>query len=117
MVEQEVNRGGVYLAKLNPSKDSEIGKVRPVIILNSRIILKAKPPIVFICPLSSKSHKNFTDLHVKILSRDGLDINSFALVEHCRSISISRLNYPRIAQVSDVEISAIIMRLQYLISA
>lgn len=117
MVEQEVSRGGVYLARLNPSKESEVGKVRPVIVLSSRIILNAKPPIIFICPLSSKSHKNFTDLHVKIPSRDGLYLESFALVEHCRSISTSRLNHPRISQVSDTEISTIIIKLQHLVGA
>jgi mRNA interferase MazF len=115
MVEQKITRGGIYLAKLNPSKESEIGKVRPVIVLNSQIILNAEPPIIFICPLSSKSHKAFADLHVEITSRDGLNSNSFALVEHCRSISISRLNYPRISQISAAEISTIIMRLQHLI--
>ena len=115
MVEQKLTRGGIYLAKLNPSKESEIGKVRPVIILNSQIILNVEPPIVFICPLSSKSHEAFADLHVKISAGDGLNNDSFALVEHCRSISISRLNYPRISQISAVEISTIIMRLQHLI--
>ncbi|MEA0971658.1 hypothetical protein Megvenef_01642 [Candidatus Megaera venefica] len=37
MVEQIeiLTRAGIYLAKLNPAKDVEIGKVRPVIILNS----------------------------------------------------------------------------------
>ena len=117
MVEQEISRGGVYLAKLNPSKGLEVGKVRPVVILSSRIILDTKPSIIFICPLSSKSHKNLSDLHVRILSRYSLDVDSFALVEHCRSISTSRLNHPRISQVSDTEISTIIIRLQHLIGA
>ncbi|MDA9163862.1 type II toxin-antitoxin system PemK/MazF family toxin [Rickettsiaceae bacterium] len=117
MVEQKITRGGVYLAKLNPSKELEIGKVRPVIILNSQIILDATPPVIFICPLSSKSYEAFSDLHVKLSSRNGLNNNSFALVEHCRSISISRLNHPRISQASEIELDSITTRLQHLVGA
>jgi len=38
-----LTRGGVYLGKLNPAKHAEIGKVRPVIILNSQLILDSAP--------------------------------------------------------------------------
>ena len=41
-----LTRGGVYLGKLNPAKHAEIGKVRPVIILNSQLILDSMPPII-----------------------------------------------------------------------
>ena len=64
MVEQEIlNRGGIYLAKLDPTKKNEVGKIRPVIILNSQTILNTSPPIIFICPLSSKSQPEFSELH------------------------------------------------------
>ena len=116
-MEQKIIRGGVYLAKLNPSKEDEIGKVRPIIVLNSQIILNTEPPVIFICPLSSKSYEAFSDLHVKLIARDGLNSDSFALVEHCRSISISRLNYPRISQATAMELNTIITRLQCLIGA
>lgn len=115
MVEEAITRGAIYLAKLNPSKESEVGKVRPVVVLNSQVILDVMPPVIFICPLSSKSHVAFENLHVKIVARDGLEIDSFALVEHCRSISMSRLIYPRISQVSSAELEMIILRLQRLV--
>jgi len=92
---EEVNifvRGGVYLAKLNPSKYDEIGKLRPVVILTSQKILNAIPPLIFICPLSSKSHKDFKYLHYEISARNKLEVTSYALVEHCKSISIQRLD-------------------------
>lgn len=85
-------KGGVYIAKLNPAKYDEIGKLRPVVILTSQKILDSKPPYIFICPLSSQSHKDFQHLHCKIPARDKLKKDSFALIEHFKSVSAKRLN-------------------------
>ena len=42
MVEINIfQRGGIYLAKLNPTKYDEIGKLRPVVILTSQNILNS----------------------------------------------------------------------------
>ncbi|CAN5352616.1 hypothetical protein BH10PSE19_BH10PSE19_06940 [soil metagenome] len=117
MVEQKeiLTRGGVYLAKLDPTKGAEFGKIRPIVILNSQSILDITPPTVFICPLSSKSQPEFQHLHVKIPPRDNLQVSSYALVEHCRSISIRRINFPRLAQLTDSELRLVLHRLQRLV--
>lgn len=117
MVEKQeiITRGGIYLARLDPAKNHEVGKIRPVIILNSQAILNTFPPIIFICPLSSKSHQNFSNLHIEICARDQLEVSSYALVEHCRAITITRIIHPRLAQVTFVELSNILQCLQRLI--
>jgi mRNA interferase MazF len=117
MVEQKeiLSRGGVYLAKLNPAKTMEIGKIRPVIILNSQEILNALPPIIFICPLSSQSQPEFSNLHFELIVRDNLKVKSYALIEHCRSITINRIIYPRLAQTTPSELKNILHKLQRLI--
>jgi len=43
--------------------------------------------------------------------RDQLKVTSFALIEHCRSISIKRLIEPRIAQLKESELKTIIQQL------
>jgi mRNA interferase MazF len=117
MVAQEkiLTRGGIFLAKLDPSKAAEIGKIRPVIILTAQPILDITPPTLFICPLSSQSQPAFSSLHVELVSRDNLEVTSYALVEHCRSISIQRIIYPRLAQLTSAEIRLILHRLQRLV--
>ncbi|PCJ22924.1 MAG: MazF family transcriptional regulator [Rickettsiales bacterium] len=117
MVEKEIilTRGGIYLAKLNPAKTSEPGKIRPVILLNSEDILDSVPPVVFICPLSSKSESNFSNIHLKLLPRDNLEVTSFALIEHCRSVSLTRIIHPRIAQVTKCELSSVFSRLKLIL--
>jgi mRNA interferase MazF len=114
-VKEILTRGGVYLARLDPSKGGEIGKVRPVVILNSQIILDIMPPTVLVCPLSSQSHPRFESLHVEMPPRDNLKVTSYALVEHCRSIAIRRMVFPRLAQLTSSELLLILHRLQRLV--
>ena len=110
-----LTRGGIYLAKLGPAKKSEIGKIRPVIILTAQRILDVLPPLLFVCPLSSKSQPYYANLHIKIIPRDKLLLTSYALVEHCRSITTSRLDHSRLAQLKLDEIDLILHQLQKLI--
>lgn len=112
-----LNRGGVYLATLNPVKKNEIGKIRPVAVITSQNILNQNPALVFVCPLSSKSFKKYASLHVELPARDKLEVISYALTEHCRSMSIERLLHPRIAQLFPDEIKKIINNLRTLIDA
>ncbi len=110
-----LTQGGIYLAKLDPAKVAEVGKIRPIIILSTKAILDIIPPTVFVCPLSSKSAPEFSSLHVKLSPRDNLKAISYALVEHCRSITIRRILYPRLAQLTSSELHVIIHRLQRLV--
>ncbi len=117
MVAQEeiLTQGGIYLARLDPVKAAEVGKIRPVVILTSQAILDITPPTLFICPLSSQSQPEFSSLHVKLPPRDNLEVISYALVEHCRSISVRRIIFPRLAQLTSAEIRLILHRLQRLV--
>lgn len=113
--EQILIRGGIYLAKFDQAKRNEVGKVRPIVILNSQLVLDSEPLIIFICPLSSKSHTGFSNLHVELQARDAMQVNSYALVEHCRSITTSRVIYTRISQSTDYELRTILHRLSVLV--
>ena len=116
-MEQEkiLTRGGIYLARLDPVKGDEIGKIRPIIILNSQMILNNNPPVIFICPLSSQSQPEFSKLHFELNVRDNLQVKSYALIEHCRSISLSRIIQPRLAQITHLELNNILHKLQRLV--
>lgn len=88
-------RGGIYLARLAPAKGAAKGaegwKLRPVALLSAPEILEIDSPLLFVCPLSSRSEPRYASLHVALPPRDDLKAESFALVEHCRAISLTRL--------------------------
>lgn len=117
MVEEKITltRGGVYLVKLDPAKTAEIGKIRPVVVLSAQTILDITPPTIFICPLSSQSYPEFSSLHVKLTPRDNLEVTSFALTEHCRSVSMKRVVFPRLAQLTQREVLMILDKLQRMV--
>ena len=108
-------RANVYLARLDPAKGAELGKLRPVVVLTDQSILDIDPPLVFICPLSSQSNSQYNSLHVTLKQRESLKVVSYALVEHCRAISRKRILSERIAQLTPSEIEMIVHRLTRLI--
>ena len=112
---ERLSRGGIYLARLDPAKGAEVGKLRPVAVLSAKEVLEVDSPLLFICPLSSRSDPVFAALHVTLPPRDGLKVQSHALVEHCRAISRSRLLSERIAQLTEEELATILHRLQRLV--
>ncbi|NEX15157.1 MAG: type II toxin-antitoxin system PemK/MazF family toxin [Halochromatium sp.] len=106
-----MNCGAVHLARLDPVKGAEVGKCRPVVLLTAQYLLDVDPPVVFICPLSSRSDPAFSAIHLAIPVRDQLQSASYALIEHCRAISRRRILSDRIAQLSGDEIDTILSRL------
>ena len=109
-----LTQGGVYLARLDPSKHDEVGKIRPVVVLMGQFVLDVQPASVLICPLSSQSYPECSQLHVALPPRDSLQKDSYALVEHCRSISVKRLIEPRLAQLTTKELGLIFIRLRHM---
>ncbi|SMN16861.1 transcriptional regulator, PemK family [uncultured Candidatus Thioglobus sp.] len=61
-------RGGVYLANLNPSKGTEIGKIRPVLIIQSDSLNSIGHTTVNILPLTIRLKDN-TFLRVRVLKK------------------------------------------------
>lgn len=112
---EKLIRGGIYLVRLDPAKGAEIGKLRPVIVLTDQTLLNATPPLVFVCPLSSRSDPAFAALHLALPARDGIHRPSFALAEHCRAISRSRILSERLGQATDEELANLVHRLTLMV--
>lgn len=58
--------GGIYLARLDPAKGAEIGKLRPVALLSASEILEIDSPLLFVCPLSSRSEPGYASLQCRL---------------------------------------------------
>lgn len=108
-------QGGIYLARLDPAKGAEIGKLRPVVVLTNQQLLDDKPMVIFVCPLSTKSQPEFSALHVAIEAKERLLKKSYAVVEHCRSLSARRIQNDQLATLSRTELQAVIHRLERMI--
>jgi mRNA interferase MazF len=85
-----MKQGEIWLANLNPSKGSEQGGFRPIVILSGNL-LNRHLPIVIAAPLTTKIKKYKGNPLLKPSKTNGLKKESELLVFHIRSISKDRL--------------------------
>jgi mRNA interferase MazF len=79
-------RYGIYRANLNPTRGSEINKVRPVVIVSLDALNVALETVV-VCPLTTKLHPRWRSrLQVKCAGK-----NAEIAVDQIRTVSKSRL--------------------------
>jgi mRNA interferase MazF len=83
-------RGDLYYADLNPVVGSEQGGIRPVLIIQNDIGNKHSPTII-IAAITSKAMKTILPTHYVLSEKAGLDRDSIALLEQIRTIDKQRL--------------------------
>jgi len=98
-----MKRGEIYLAYLNPNKGKEVGKLRPVLILQSDFLNEVNHPTVIILPLTTQLIDNAYPLRYRISKRGKLRQDSDVLCDQIRSISIQRIKDDLICKVYDDE--------------
>ncbi len=90
-------RGGIYLANLNPQKGSEVGKVRPVLVIQSDALNEAAHPTTLIIPLSTHLIDDAWPLRLRITRRERLETDSDLLIDQLRTVDNRRLIADRVA--------------------
>jgi mRNA interferase MazF len=85
---EPIKQFDVWLADLNPSRRTEPGKVRPVVVVQTDL-LNGIHPSTLICPITTKvkSELNYIRVH---LPEGQLDKPSDVLVEQIRAIDNRR---------------------------
>ncbi len=91
-------RGGIYLAKLSPTKGAEPGKIRPVVIVQRQEILEIYPTVLVV-PLTSNLKGKYP-MRLFIKARERLEKDSAIMVDQMRAIDVSRLIPDRIASLT-----------------
>jgi mRNA interferase MazF len=83
--------GEIWLANLNPGKDTEPGKIRPVIILQTDDLNSSHPSTV-VCPITSNVIEEADLLRVHLdPGVTGLEQRSDVLIDQVRAIDATRL--------------------------
>ena len=79
----------IWLANLNPAKGTELGKVRPVVIVQTDLLNESHPSVI-ICPVTTNVLPESELLRVH-LDKGQLEVVSDILVDQIRSIDKKRL--------------------------
>lgn len=99
-----LERGGIYLANLNPNKGDEPGKARPVAVMQTNTLNEIDHPTVIVLPLTTQLVDHSFPLRSRIKARDGLKQDSDILCDQLRSITGSRITSQKLTQLNLAEL-------------
>ena len=88
---QKIRHGEIWLANLNPSRGTEAGKCRPVLILQHQALLDIQHPSTLIIPLTTHLLDHTEPLRMRIKAEKGLEKESDLLIDQIRAIDNKRL--------------------------
>ncbi|MGH8225287.1 MAG: type II toxin-antitoxin system PemK/MazF family toxin [Gammaproteobacteria bacterium] len=86
-----MRRGEIWLADLNPRRGTEPGKIRPVLVVQSRALLDAEHPSTLVVPITTRLIDDAEPLRLRITAQHGLDKDSDLLLDQLRAIDNKRL--------------------------
>jgi len=84
-------KGEIYLAKLNPKKGNEVGKIRPVLIYQTDLLNDCEHPTTIILPISTILIDGAYPLRYRVSKRDKLDKDSDILCDQIRALDNQRI--------------------------
>lgn len=102
-----MKRGEIWIANLNPNKGGEIGKARPVLILQEDALIGSGLSTILTVPLTSQFRPAWAPLRVPIAPRDKLNSPSYVVIEQIRSLDCSRFGDGPLATLTAEEMAAV----------
>jgi mRNA interferase MazF len=98
---QKIKKGDIWLANLNPTRGTEPGKTRPVLIIQDQTLLDIQHPSTLIIPLTTTIIECAQPLRVRIKAQDRLKKDSDLLIDQIRAIDNQRLTKGPLATLDD----------------
>ncbi|MFO7953602.1 MAG: type II toxin-antitoxin system PemK/MazF family toxin [Thioalkalivibrio sp.] len=102
-----MQRGEIWVARLNPNQGQEIGKTRPVLVLQADALTRGGLPTVLVAPLSTQFREGVEPLRIPVSARDRLLIDSWVCVEQLRALDASRFGEGPLASLSNAEMQCV----------
>jgi mRNA interferase MazF len=102
-----MRRGEIWVGNLNPNRGREVGKIRPVLILQADFLIEQGEPTVIVLPLTTQVRTSKEPLHVTIPARDRLKQDCQVMPEAPRTLDRARLADGPLAKLSPEEMRAV----------
>jgi len=102
-----MRRGEIWVGNLNPNRGSEIGKIRPVLILQADFLTEQGEPTIVVLPLTTQVRKAKEPLHITVPARDRLLQTCQVVPEQPRTLDRSRLADGPLTRLTPQELSAV----------
>ena len=102
-----IRRGEVWVARLNPNQGAEVGKVRPVVVIQADALTDAGLATVVVVPLTTQQRRGAEALRVGLRQRDRLLQDCWAMAEQPRALDRSRLSEGPLTRLTTEELEAL----------
>ena len=99
-----IRRGQVWTGNLNPRRGQEVGKVRPVLVIQGDWLSAAQNRTVVVLPLTSDIRKAREPLRITLPARDALREDSQVIVDQPRTLDRRRLGPEPLTELTAAEI-------------
>ena len=100
-------RGEVWVANLNPARGAEVGKVRPVLVIQADTLTEAGSDTVIILPLTSQLRPGLRRYRVPVSARDRLLKDCYVVVEKPRALDRKRFGEGPLTTLTPVEMAEV----------
>ena len=102
-----MRRGEIWLGDLNPNRGAEVGKVRPVLVIQADFLIAQGDPTIVVLPLTTQVRASKEPLHVTIRARDGLAQACQVMPEQPRTLDRRRLIEGPLTRLTEDEMRSV----------
>ena len=102
-----MRRGEVWTANLNPTRGREIGKSRPVLIIQADELVDAGMPMVVVLPLTTKVYPEFKLWRISVPARERLKEPCQVVVDQPRALDRRRIGDGPLTMLTRAELLAV----------
>lgn len=102
-----IQRGEIWVANLNPNRGAEIGKVRPVLVIQSDDLSEEVSRTVVVLPVTAQVRPGLRRIRVTIRARDRLLRDCQIMIDQPRTLDRTRLGDGPLTKLSSEEMSAV----------
>jgi len=102
-----MRRGEVWTANLNPLRGQEIGKIRPVVIMQTDKVGGNLTPLVVVLPMTTKVYSTFKIWRVQVPARERLLKPCQVVTDQPRALDRTRIGEGPLTSLTPAEMAAV----------
>lgn len=102
-----MKRGEIWVGNLNPQRGREIGKVRPVLIIQADELTQTGTPMVVVLPLSTQVYPSFKRWRITLSARDRLLRDCQIITDQPRALDRDRIGEGPLTTLTAEEMAAV----------
>ncbi len=102
-----MRRGEVWVANLSPGRGREIGKIRPVLVLQADELSAIGTPMVVILPITTQVYPDYKNWRVPVRARGRLLVDCQVVVDQPRALDRDCFGEGPLTMLSEAEMTSV----------